>query len=254
MLNGLYVATSGLMMQNRRVENIANNLANVNTTGFKKDVPVFTEYFPAEKEFPQNFIRSTDYNKAMNSTVKMSENKTDFSSGYLRETGGNLDFAISDPNSFFAVDTPFGIRFTRSGDFTINENSELVTAEGYPVLSNIDDAAPQPIVLPENFTVTENGIILADGEPVDQLGIAYFENTDNLQKVGHSLYAAVDVLPEQAENPGVTGGYLEGSNVNAVLEMVRMIDASRSFETYQKVIQSIDSINGIVINTVGKLV
>lgn len=254
MLNGLYVATSGLMMQNRRVENIANNLANVNTTGFKKDVPVFTEYFPTEKEFPQNFIRTTDYNKAMNSTVKLSEVKTDFSIGYLHETGNKLDFALTDPDTFFVVDTPFGIRYTRDGSFTVNENNELVTAEGYPVLSNIDDDNPQPIILPDNYTVTETGVILVDGEAQDQLGIAYVENTDNLQKVGHNLYAAVDTIPQQAENPGVTAGYVEGSNVNSVLEMVRMIDAMRGFETYQKVIQSIDSINGTVINTVGKSV
>jgi flagellar basal-body rod protein FlgF len=254
MLNGLYVATSGLMMQNRRVENIANNLANVNTTGYKKDVPVFTEYFPVEKDFPQNFIRTTDYNKAMNSTVKQADNKTDFSMGHLKETGRSMDFALSDPNTFFVVDTPFGIRYTRDGAFIINENRELVTSDGYPVLSNTNDAAPQPVLVPEEFFVSETGEILVDGEAIEQFGIAYFENTENLQKVGHNLYAAVGVEPEQAENPGLLQGYLEGSNINAVLEMVRMIDAMRSFETYQKVIQTIDGINGTVINTVGKAV
>lgn len=255
MQNGLYVATSGMLMQSRRIEFIANNLANINTTGFKKDVPVFTEYFPVDKEYPQNIIRTTEYNKAMNATVKLSEVKTDFSVGNLRETGKKLDFAISDPNAFFVVDTPFGIRYTRDGSFVINENSELVTAEGYNVLSNIDDAAPQPVMLPDNFTVSEMGEILnEEGEMLEQIGIAHFEDKNNLQKVGHNLYAAVGVIPEQALYPGLNSGYLEGSNVNSVLEMVRMIDALRGFETYQKVIQSIDSINGTVINTVGKAV
>jgi flagellar basal-body rod protein FlgG len=252
MLNGLYVAASGLMMQNRRVENITNNLANINTTGYKKDIPTFTQYIPAEDEFPQTLIRQSEYNKSMNATVKESEQKTDFTVGYLQETGNKLDFALKDPNMFFTVDTPYGIRFTRAGDFTININGELVTAEGYQVLSNTDDAA-QPIIMPDNFEISEEGAITVDGEVVNQLGIAYFENTDNLQKVGRNLFAAVGVIPEDAENPQVINGFLEGSNVNSILEMVRMIDAMRSFETYQKAIQTMDSINGTVISTVGKM-
>ncbi|WP_022851127.1 flagellar basal-body rod protein FlgF [Limisalsivibrio acetivorans] len=251
MLNGLYVATSGLMMQEKRVETISNNLANVNTAGYKKDVPVFNEYIPHEEEFPQDFIRSTDYNKAMNSTVKLAEESTDFEMGYIKETGNKLDFALSDENAFFTVDTPYGIRYTRAGQFTINENNELVTASGHPVLSNVEEA-PQPIVLPENFTVAEDGTILADGAAVTQLGIAQFEDTENLQKVGHNLYAAVNTIPEESDNPGVINGYLEMSNVNAVREMTRMIEASRGFETYQKVVQTIDQLNSNVINNVGK--
>ncbi|MCD8493418.1 MAG: flagellar basal body protein [Geovibrio sp.] len=113
MLNGLYVATSGLMMQSRRVENIANNLANVNTAGYKKDVPVFTEYFPTENEFPQNFIRTTDYNKAMNSTVKNAlKTKQTFPSVIFGKQETSSTSPCLTPKTFFTVETPFGIRYT----------------------------------------------------------------------------------------------------------------------------------------------
>jgi len=255
MHNGLYNATSGLLMQEQRMNSIAQNLANINTSGYKKEVPVFTLHQPQPGEHPNEYIRSTDYNKAMNSTVLIADKKNDFSIGYLKGTGRKLDLALEKPNAFFAIDTPFGIRFTRAGHFTVNENNELVTQEGYKVLSTVD-GNPEPVVMPPadegTFIFTENGEILQDGAVVTQIGIAEFEDLTKLQKVGSNLYAAVDTVPDVSLNPGVMSGYLEGSNVNPIQEMVRMVEASRGFQTYQKVIQTMDELNDKAINQVGR--
>jgi len=249
MLNGLYTATSGLMMQQKRMDVISSNLANINTIGHKKELPIFAEYIANASETPDDIIRNSDYNQMINSTTRLYDIKVSFEQGYLKETGKNTDMALTNPNAFFAIDTPFGVRFSRNGEFTVNEQGELVTMEGYPVLSNLE--AQQNVVIPEGGIITEEGTILLDGAPVGNIELVQFENLNNLQKTGKNLYAALDTLPAPAENPGLTTGYLEGSNVNPVDEMVRMIDASRGFETYSKIIKTFDELNSKAVNEVG---
>jgi len=117
MLNGLYVATSGLVAQENRVNLISNNLSNINTTGYKKDKSVFTMYLPQDKRYPQNIIRDTVYNKSINSVVRLDDIYSDFQIGTLKETGNTFDLALENENAFFVLDTPFGLRFTRDGQF-----------------------------------------------------------------------------------------------------------------------------------------
>jgi len=249
MLNGLYTATSGMAMQQKRMDIIASNLANLNTVGHKKEVPVFSQYIPNATEHPNGFIRDSDYNKMINSTVRMHDIKVNFEQGYLKETGRPLDMALTNPNAFFAVETPFGVRFTRNGEFTVNEQGELTTMEGYRIVS--DANTMQPVTIPEGGIVTEDGTILLDGAPVNNIELVQFEDVNNLQKTGKNLYVAIDILPDPAERPGLTTGYLEGSNVNPVDEMVRMIDASRGFEAYSKIIATFEQINDKAVNSVG---
>jgi len=251
MLNGIYTATSGLAMQHKRVEVIANNLANINTIGHKKEIPVFSEYIANAGDHPDDMIRNSDYNKMINSTVRMHDVQTSFAQGHMRETGDRYDFALTQENTFFAVDTPFGMRFTRDGSFVVDEEGELATKDGYKVLSNL--STPQYIQIPQgqDFIFGDNGDILVNGAPINQMAIAEFEDVKNLQKVGRNIYTAVDAIPEDAEDPKMAQGYLEGSNVNPIQEMVRMIDASRGFETYQKMVQTIDELNNKAVNEVG---
>jgi len=254
MLNGLYVATSGLVAQESRVNTISNNLANINTTGFKKDRPVFSMYMPGDKRWPQSIIKSTVYNKSINSVVKLDDIYSDFSSGSLRETENKLDVALKNKDAFFAVETPFGIRFTRDGHFSLNSDGELVTKDGFHVLSS--DYQNNPVItIPqgEELFITENGEILLDDLLQNQLYIVEFPEKHNLQKTGRNLYQAVEMLPVASANPMVSQGYLETSNINPVEEMVKMIDALRSFETYQKVIQTLDGVNEIASNQIGRM-
>ena len=186
MQNGLYVATSGLLMQERRVDAISNNLSNVNTNGFKKDLALFSDYRPVDKRFPQNWIQKSLYNKTINSSVKLDDIYTSHEPGHFRKTDNNFDLALQDNNCFFAIETPWGIRYTRNGEFTLNSNGELVTRDGFNVL---DANTGSPKDLPENMgfvSITKEGNILADDTVVGQSAVAWFKDLDYLQKVGHN--------------------------------------------------------------------
>ncbi|MCD8554021.1 flagellar hook-basal body protein [Seleniivibrio sp.] len=254
MLNGMYTATGGLMVQQRRMDVISNNLANANTKGYKADTAVFSQYLANAGQYPDNIIRDSLYNKTINATARLDDIKTDYSMGNMQETGRQFDFALTNPNAYFAVDTPFGIRFTRNGDFTVDSEGELTTQDGFKVLSNL--TVPQNIPIPQNaqsLVVSENGDLLVNGVPTMRIATAQFEDMDKLEKVGTNLFAAVDMLPEESENPGIEQGFLEGSNVNPLSEMVRMIEANRTFETYQKVVTTIDELNNKAVNSVGSM-
>lgn len=253
MLNGLYTATSGMLAQNRKLEIISNNLANINTTSYKREDAIFRDYLYHDKRTPQNIIKASEYNKTINNTVSLDSIYTDFSPGNLRQTGNRFDLALENKNTFFAVETPFGIRFTRDGHFTLDKDRRLVNQDGFPVLSrNFENN--EGIILPDGeVTITENGEIMVDGVILDQLFIAEVDDPSKMQKMGRNLYAAIGFLPDESTNPGVRQGYLEGSNVNPVKEMVSMIESMRGFETYQKVIQTIDEINSKSSNDIGRL-
>ena len=254
MLNGLYVATSGLVAQENRVNLISNNLANINTNGYKKDKPVFTMYLPQDKRYPQNIIRDTVYNKSINSVVRLDDIYSDFQLGTIKETGNTFDLALENENAFFVLDTPFGIRFTRDGNFTINKDGFLVNQDGYRVLpSNYTDNPEIQIPRDAKVTFAENGEILIDNLLQNQLYIVNFNNLNNLQKMGNNMFQASDMLPQTENNPGLKQGFLETSNINPVNEMVQMIEALRSFESYQKSIQILDGINDVASNRLGRI-
>jgi len=249
MLNGLYVATSGMLMQQKVVDSISNNLANMHTNGYKQDGYTFKNYLVKGKEYPETIIRDSLYNKTINQVVQLDKNFVDFSTGDIKQTGNKFDMALGNPNAFFTVDTPFGIRYTRDGAFTLNSDRELVTKDGFRVLSNQN----RPIVINDDVAFLSTGEVIINGVQASQLGIATFNDTTKLQKSGRNLFTAVDALPAQSNNPQVMQGYIEGSNVNAVKEMVRMIEANRGFETYQKVVQTIDELNDKASNQIGSI-
>ena len=254
MLNGLYVATSGLVAQENRVNLISNNLSNINTTGYKKDKSVFTMYLPQDKRYPQNIIRDTVYNKSINSVVRLDDIYFDFQIGTLKETGNTFDLALENENAFFVLDTPFGLRFTRDGNFSINQDGVLVNKDGFRVLP-VNYTENQEIQIPRDAQVTfsENGEILIDNLLQNQLYIVTFNDLHNLQKVGRNMYQAKEMLPEEVNNPGLKQGFLETSNINPVSEMVEMIEALRSFESYQKAIQLLDGVNDLASNRLGRI-
>lgn len=244
MQNGLYVAASGMIMQQTRLDTISNNLANMNTNAFKKDVPVFSLYKPSEERHPQKLIRETLYNKTINSAVILDDITVNHTRGAFKSTGNRLDFAMANEKAFFAVDTPWGVRYTRDGAFTMNSDGELVTQDGYPVLSRAAQGTAN-INIPQNATieVDKNGVIYANGVPGEALLTVEFEDTARLQKVGRNEYTAVDIEPIDAAAPDVRQGFLEGANVEPITEMVRMVEASRGYEMYSKAIQTHDDMN-----------
>lgn len=253
MLNGLYVAASGMLQMEKKLDILSNNLSNINTAGYKMDTPTFENYLRKEKTYPQDIIRESKYNRTINAVSRLSQVLTDFSSGNIRQTGEPFDLALSNPDAFFAVDTPFGIKFTKAGNFKIDNDGYLVTQEGFRVLSrNVENN--EGIRIPNGVvSILGNGQITVNGVVVDNLYIVEFEDKSKLQKTGNNLFTAINMLPEESENPGLMQGYLEGSNINPVREMVNMISTHRAFETYQRVIRTMDILNERAANELGKI-
>lgn len=255
MIRGWYTGASGMNAQQNRLDAISNNLANVDTAGYKKDITV-------SKSFPELLLRRTNldgvYETPFGSAeaapvigklglgVETNENYTDFSQGSFRQTDQNTDIALGG-KGFFAIQTPAGERYTRDGNFIIGKEGILLSKDGYPVLGE------KGIIHVENdkFTVNEDGIISLqeEDEVVDRLKLVRFDNERYLKKVGNNLYATNDIagnahIAEGSERPKFLQGYMETSNVNVVNEMVRMIEVNRAYEANQKTITSEDSMMG----------
>jgi len=222
-LNNIFKSALGSQAQEYRLSIISNNLANLNTPGFKKDVPVFRGFL-------------------LNST------KPDFSQGQLRQTGSKFDLALSGPG-FFQIETPGGTRYTRNGALTINHDGELVTKSGFLVSGNI--SIPESAV---EVHISPEGRVFADGQEVGAIDLVEFDNLGILEKQGDSLFSLRGDEPgHAAENTTVEQGYLEVSNVNAVASMINLIDTTRTYEAIQKTIHSFEEADSKTINEVGRL-
>ena len=268
MSKGIYTAVSGAIAQSAKLDSIANNLANVNTPGFKRDAQLFKEYLTAyEKQpgtievprIPASIESFYDMQGGDKSYVDLDGTYTDFQQGALKQTGNPLDVSI-EGDGLFEVLAPEGIRLTRSGSFAIDPDGRLVTKQGFPILKDGgagQDPATRTIKLNlSNVTVSASGEVFQDGQSAGRLSILRAGNKDALQKVGGSMYALRDGLDPDlrvATDAKVGQGYLEQSNVNIVREMTDMIAATRTFESTQKAIQAYDQMQGKVVNEVPKL-
>ncbi|MDD4801783.1 MAG: flagellar basal-body rod protein FlgF [Syntrophomonas sp.] len=257
MIKGLYTAGSGMMLQMARQDVVANNLANVNTSGYKKDGTV-CQAFPEmlisrlcdtklnalgeETILPPVIIGSLSTGSIVTDIV------TDHSHGSVKLTENYTDLAISS-DGYFVIETPEGERFTRNGTFIINDAGILVNDQGYPVMDDTDS----PIELAGEFSVDKDGNILVDNQVLARLKIVNFADIRFLQKQGDSYMDPRGQVYTEAVNPGVLQGYLESSNVNAIQEMVTLINVVRAYEACQKVVQAEDETMGVAIDSVGSV-
>jgi flagellar basal-body rod protein FlgF len=265
---GIYSAVSGAIAQSQKLDTIANNMANVNTTGFKKDTQVFQEYLTAyEKqqdviEVPkvpasiESFYSLQGGDKAY---VDSSGSFTSFEQGAIKNTGNDMDLAL-EGRAFFEVLTGDGIRFTRNGTFVIDQQGRLATKEGHLVLMQGQNQPLEDRVIQfggnGRVTVSQTGQIFQGQEEVGQLGIVNVDNLQALKKEGSSLFSLKENMQAQiipAENFKVHQGAIEGSNVNVVKEMTDMIQTTRLFELTQKAIQAYDKMDQILANDIPKL-
>ncbi|MBC7421631.1 MAG: flagellar basal-body rod protein FlgF [Bdellovibrio sp.] len=266
-LKGIYTALSGSLAQTLKIDTIANNIANVNTTGFKRDQQTFSEYMTAMEKEPQviqvprvpaSIESFYDINGGDKGYVDAAGTFTNFEQGSLKPTGGKLDVAI-DGKGFFEVATPSGVQLTRAGNFSIDGNGQLVTKDGHPVLmeGSNEQSADQRTV---RFSGQSQAYISDGGEVFDgernlgKISLVQVNNPDALQKVGSNNYAfksnmAPDVVA--TKTPNLKQGFIETSNVNIVNEMTEMIMAQRVFEGTQKAIQAYDAMSDKLINVVG---
>ena len=261
MHESIYIAASAGIKQARKMEMIAQNLANVNNTGYKKDALVFKEMMPP---FPpdsgldagKNILLSPDKSNKNVSYVGITDQYTDFSTGGIKKTGGVLDIAL-DGEGFFKVQTPDGPRYTRNGNFRLNTAKQLVNQNGNQVLDRND--TPVVIDAPGKISIDgEGSISVGNGlanTTITNIKLVNFENKKFLEKIGDGLYRNKGLPEEEFEAIDIKTrqGFLESSNVTSVEEMTEMVGTLRIFESYQKIIQSIDSMNDQSVNTIGRV-
>jgi flagellar basal-body rod protein FlgG len=242
----MYLAAAGAMVQQMRLEVLANNIANINTSGFKGERTIFriNESTAAPEEG-----QPTEGIQPLSPYAPPFETRVDFSQGALRETGNPLDMAING-KGFFAVQTPEGVQYTRQGSFSINEEGLLVTPDGFPVLGEGGEITLEA----GKVEIDLEGGIYVNGDAVGRLQITDVNDPNTLQKTGNGRFLATDqtVLAERPEDTTLSQGYLETANVNPIMAMTEMIETSRAFEAYQKVIQTADEATSTSINDVGK--
>lgn len=257
MQDSMYSALFGALSNEMRMNSISNNLANVNTTGYKKDQLAFKDTFVmfAHDQImePVATVRSKKLFPEPIHIAKprLAVSKTDFTQGSLKITGGPLDVALNG-EGFFKVQTPDGEYVTRNGHFRQTADGQLVTEQGWPVMGT-----GGPITLPpgSRVSIDEAGQVLADDAVVGQLQVVTYENLDVLEKRGRNLFQprpgeAPAEIP--AEGTTVQQGFLEAANVEVVTEMVNMIETQRQFEAYTKIMQSTDTLDKDAIQRVAK--
>ena len=236
MIKGIYTSAVGLMPNKLKIDVIANNLANVTTVGFKKDNIFIRILKKSSLELVENGGNEL-------SGLDITE-YTSFDQGRLRETGNPLDLAISG-EGFFVVETSRGVRYTRNGSFTIASDGTVVTMDGDPVLGE-----GGRIVIPDIYKnskskikITEKGEIVVGDTVVDKLRIVWFRDLSKLRKDSATMFYSTDnaePIELGEDSYKVYQGFLEESNVNPIEELVRMIEASRIYETGTKSLKTQD--------------
>lgn len=252
MQTGYYSAAAGMVTQFNRLDTISNNLANVNTAGFKEDNLVVGDFMRIYKEArdklpnENNTKEGAEYiNRTMTRSPQIVDAYTDFSVGSMQKSDNTFDFALGREGLFFAVKTPEGIRLTRDGSFTTNDEGTLVTKQGYEVIPNDYFATGSKITINKEDTIVEadkNGQLytnLPNSVKLTQnskLFIAQPDNVAYLKKEGDNLYKYDDInaLKSLDESGAVLQGMVEKSNVNPIKMMTQMIETNRLVGMYQK--------------------
>ena len=212
----------GLMREMRMV---ANNIANMATTGYRQQGVVFSEY-----------VRQTDRDGSVAMSASHVRN-TSFAQGSLTRTGGQLDLAI-EGEGFFLVQTPAGERLTRAGNFASSSAGDLVTQDGHLVL----DSGGAPVFIPPDATdlaIGQDGTLSSNGAPIGQIGIVQPLDPGALVREGGVLFRA-EAGYEPAEAPRVRQGFVESANVDPILQIARMIEVQRAYEMGQNFLQRED--------------
>lgn len=223
---------SGLMSE---MEMIAHNMANISTTGFRREGMVFSEYVQGVEDGPS-------ISMAFGNTRSI-----DLSQAGVTQTGGRFDFALHG-DGFFQVQTPQGVMLTRAGSFTPSPTGELVTPDGFQLL---DDGGTPVFVPPDaqKVTLAEDGTLSADGQPLARLGVVLPEDRNSLEHQMGTLFSAGATQP--VDRPVVLQGFLEDSNVDPVSEVARMIAVQRAYELGQGFLDREDERMKSVIQTLG---
>lgn len=271
MQTGYYSAAAGMVAQFSRLDTISNNLANVNTVGFKEDNLVVGDFMRLYKEARDELPNANQtkegaqfLNRAMTKAPQIVDAYTDFSLGNMQKTGNNLDLALTKENMFFAVKTPQGVRLTRDGSFSASDDGRLITKQGFEVLPSDYFEGGESIKLS-----TQSAIVVIDKDgaissntpnslnlnQAAKIMIVQPDNMALLQKEGESLYKYDDIseIKDMPQSGAVAQGFIEKSNVNAVKMMTQMIETNRLVGMYQKAMSAqMDDMNTEAINKIAR--
>lgn len=237
MVNGIGLLANVAIGQVARLDCVVDNIANVNTPGFKAGLLHFLD---------GNVVGGI----SEGTPLQRQATAVDYSPGNIRKTGNVLDLAING-EGFFAVQTKDGVAYTKDGRFTLNGNGELVTLTGDYVLGR----GGKIVIEGNEIRINEEGMMRVDSNEIDTLKIVSFREPSALVKLGAGFYRNPDNLAgaEEEGNTRIQSGYLELSNVQVIREMVEMINIQRTFESYQKAIQTISEQDRLSTTRIGKL-
>lgn len=258
MVKGLYAAYTGMINEQNRLDVITNNLANVDTNGYKKEGAT-SQAFDTVLAYKIKDASATSKlpNRIgnMNLGVKIGENYTDYSQGAYKVTDNTFDLALSG-KGFFSVEFTnkageTSTKYTRDGAFSVTPSGYLVTKDGDYVLNNngrrITIDPTQPVVVDTRGNISQNDVYVAT------IGITDFEDYNYLEHYGENYYQPVEGAKKTEGEYSINQGYIETSNVQIVQEMVEMISIQRQYESNQKIITTTDDTLEIVSNQLGKL-
>lgn len=223
MENVSYIGLSQQMALQQQMEMTANNIANINTPGFKSQNELFLEYV--------NRSASGDTLKQ----VKEAGTYRDLTSGALKMTSNELDFAIQG-DGYFTIETPQGTRYTRDGSFSLNDKNEIVTQSGYKVMGDGGALTVQPGAV--RITVSSDGSVSTEKGTVGKMKVVNFDNDQKLSPEGGNLYNAGSQQETPVDKVQIVQGSIESSNVNPIVEMNKMIEGLRLYQASQKIIQN----------------
>lgn len=221
--NGIYITLSRQQALFRDLEVSANNLANATTPGYNTQKLVFSDYLVKDQKRKDAYANDVS---TYRDTVK----------GALRMTGNTFDLALTGPG-YFMVETPYGTRYTKAGNFQINAEGTLMNPQGQPVLGNDGGQITIPPNV-RNVEINGAGQIMADGADVGQVGIAEFQNEQAMERMGETLYRTAEE-PQEAANSRIVQGAVESSNVNPVAELIRVQEVSRAVGSTAKYIETV---------------
>ena len=244
MPGGIYIALSGLSRQADQLDQLASDIANTSTSGYKTER---TSSVASERP---------TFSRALQAAIDVAPGDTeiDFAPGSVVATGRALDFALSGPG-FFVIETPEGLQFTRNGHFAIQPDGSLTTADGMAVQGEIDDEEFGPLVLAEGeIGADADGTVLVDGQASGRLRVVDFADYDVLTRTGAGRFSVRgDVEPELAESFTMRGGALEQSNVSMADRLVHVTKVARTFEALQRGMSVLmNDVDGRAISELGR--
>jgi flagellar basal-body rod protein FlgF len=245
MENFTLVALSGQIALKRKLDVIANNVANLNTEGYKRiSVDFETASMPKASDllFPRR-DRQSDFVRELATT-------TDFSAGPVDVTGNDLDVAINTDDTFFTVQTPAGERYSRAGSFSIDSTGRLVTSDGQAVLGEGGEIVFAPGE--SSINIANDGTVSTSAGTKGKLKLATFDDTSVLSEAGNNLYSA-SVAPQPPTYASVKQGALERSNVSGVEEMTSLIDVQRSYERLSSLMRQQNELSSRAIDRLGSM-